>query len=247
TWTIRNTYSYRRLLNNSKAAQQLPRSRFKLRPSSLPEPDYGDILSPLTALSSSGPLNALGAGDLSKWLAVPWQTDTASCRAGYEQFTPSTPTFWPARVPNHVLTEEDYQTVMTSKDPVERWAAFHRRVNWLRNLGGGFESILRMVTEFGNLGVVERRPGPGDGEFPDTIFVESLPSTATAPRPATAAPIAVMAAHAAVPAAPEAIPIVATASSFVAPEANAAADEEFMPKIARLQINNQFKVDHRTS
>jgi hypothetical protein len=30
-----------------------------------------------------------------------------------------------------------------------------------------------MVSEFGKFGVVEARPGPGDGDFPETILVES--------------------------------------------------------------------------
>ena len=42
-------------------------------------------------------------------MAVPWQTDTASCRSGYylgygPRYDPYVPTFWPARVPNQVLT-----------------------------------------------------------------------------------------------------------------------------------------------
>lgn len=53
-----------------------------------------------------GPLYFNGPGDLTRWMAVPWQTDTASCRSGYvPEYDPYLPTFWPHRVPNHVLTE----------------------------------------------------------------------------------------------------------------------------------------------
>ncbi|MBI3269645.1 MAG: hypothetical protein HYZ53_11535 [Planctomycetes bacterium] len=165
TWVVRNRFLYR----------DAAKFRFKERPASLPEPDYGDVLVPQVALSSSGPLNALGPGDLTRWMAVPWQTDTASCRSGYEKFTAFTPTFWPARVPNQVLSEEDYRTVMNPALPLERrQAAFRNRRDWLRRLGATWlESVRRMVTEFGTLGVVEPRPGPGEGPFPAVLFVES--------------------------------------------------------------------------
>lgn len=63
----------------------LYRSKFRLRqrPPEIPEPDYGDFMTPELATSEGGPLSVSGPGDLTKWLAVPWQTDTASCRAGY--------------------------------------------------------------------------------------------------------------------------------------------------------------------
>jgi hypothetical protein len=51
-------------------------------------------------------------GGISRWMAVPWQCDTASCRSGYDKADdPYVPTFWPARVPNQVLTAEDYAIV----------------------------------------------------------------------------------------------------------------------------------------
>jgi hypothetical protein len=170
-------------------------------------------------MSSSGPLNSFGPGDLTRWMAVPWQTDTASCRAGYEGFTPSTPTFWPARVPNHILTEEDYDILMKEKDTAKRWEAFRRRQNWLRDLGRGFESIARMVTEFGLLGIVERRKGPG-GEFPDVVLVEVKPK----PKAAVAA-----AALAAAPA--SALPD----AQLGAPEANGVPGDPQFPKVKWLR------------
>jgi hypothetical protein len=215
TWVVRNLYLYRPLPPGAR----LPFLRFKVRPASLPEPDYGDVLVPQEALSSSGPLNSLGPGDLTRWMAVPWQTDTASCRAGYEQFTPSTPTFWPARVPNHVLTEDDYDKVMDGNlAPARRWEAFRRRLNWLRDLGRGFDSINRMVTEFGLLGLVERRKGPG-GEFPDVLLVEVKPKAA--PRPAALAAAA---------AAPPSLN-----GELAAPEANGVPEDRFFPKVKRLR------------
>jgi hypothetical protein len=115
-------------------------------------------------------------------MAVPWQTDTASCRAGYPgtEFPPDNyiPTFWPSRVPNTVLTEEDYQTVIDTSLPIERrMAAFYHRPNWLRSLGLNkpyVEQITKMITTFGDLGIMEKRAGATDGEFPAVMFIETL-------------------------------------------------------------------------
>ena len=144
-----------------------------------PEPDYGDTLTYDTVMSSNGPLYAQSAGDLTRWMAVPWQTDTASCRAGYDRsYDPWLPTFWPARVPNHVSTEVDYTIVMdTSKSRQERLAAFNRRASWYRILGEGYlNEVSNMIDRYGNLGVVECRDGiPNDPDFPPLMYVESKP------------------------------------------------------------------------
>jgi hypothetical protein len=162
--------------------------RIRHRLPGVPEPDYGPVLTPEIALGVEGPLYAQGPGGISRWMAVPWQTDTASCRAGYEgRYDPYIPTFWPARVPNHVLTEEDYRIVTDPGAPAEeRRAAFERRAVWLRFLTGNYlEQINQMVAEFGKLGVVEPRPGAagaeagdasgdtGEPSFPARMMVES--------------------------------------------------------------------------
>ena len=130
-----------------------------------------------SSTSSDGPLFWNGPGDITRWMAVPWQTDTASCRAGYrgwpgnplpkEIFIPS---FWPSRVPNDVLTEEDFAIVVDAQVPLdERMHAFYRRVRWLRSFdynGPYIPQITRMITEFGELGVVEARENPNAGGRP---------------------------------------------------------------------------------
>ena len=162
-----------------------------------PEPPLGQTLTPDNVVTVGGPLYAQGPGGLSRWMAVPWQTDTASCRAGYDKrYDMHLPTFWPARVPNDVLTLHDYWIVIDpSKSAAEREAAFQRRANWLRGLGPAvtfaqyLQAINNMVSDFGKLGVVEARPGvkgDGDGAFPAVIMVESqpeLPEPARAPGP----------------------------------------------------------------
>jgi L-Lysine epsilon oxidase N-terminal/L-lysine epsilon oxidase C-terminal domain len=148
------------------------------------EPSLRRVLTPEAALAVGGPLYAQGPGGLTRWMAVPWQTDTASCRAGYDkQYDVHLPTFWPARVPNDVLTLEDYLTVIDStKPPDVREAAFQRRAVWLRGLGPTdtlaeyYKAINNMVADFGKLGVVESRPGvEGEDRFPPEMLVESQP------------------------------------------------------------------------
>ena len=136
-----------------------------------------------TVIADDGPLSASGPGDISKWMAVPWQTDTASCRAGYpgtefpdDGFIPS---FWPARVPNTVLSEANYQTVIDPSQPLDRRiAAFYDRGLWYQSLGPKrpyLEQISRMVDHFSELGVMERREAPSDANFPSVMYVETLP------------------------------------------------------------------------
>ncbi len=92
-------------------------------------PDYGDSC-PGRPFAADGPLSTNGPGALTRWMAVPWQADSASCRSGYEpQIDPYLPTFWAARVPNHILTVEDYRTVMDTTQPrATRLAAFYTRL-----------------------------------------------------------------------------------------------------------------------
>ncbi|MGH8931256.1 MAG: LodA/GoxA family CTQ-dependent oxidase [Egibacteraceae bacterium] len=161
--------------------------RIRHRPAGEPEPSYGTVLTPGVALGVDGPLYAQGPGDLSRWMAVPWQTDTASCRDGYylgygPKYDPYLPTFWPARVPNHVLTLESYAIVTDSDKPLkERQVAFEQRSTWYRVLTGTYgQQINQMVTDFGELGVVEARPGvPDDPAFPSQMLVESPPGLST--------------------------------------------------------------------
>ena len=162
TWPMRIPYLYSGVY------------RIKRRTS--PEPDFGLVLTPDVAVSPTGPINGAAAGDITRWMAVPWQTDTASCLSGYSFFntSPSLPTFWPARVPNDVLSLQHYNIVMDcSKTPEERLAAFGQRLNWFRMFGSQ-SHIAEMITRFGLLGIVEEREGPTDlPGVPSRIWVES--------------------------------------------------------------------------
>jgi hypothetical protein len=86
------------------------------------------------------------------------------------------PTFWPARIPNQVLREQDYRIVMDrSRSLDERRAAFGRRHDWERFIAKPTRppTLKLMVTEWFKLGMVTARPGPGDASFPSSFKVES--------------------------------------------------------------------------
>ena len=145
------------------------------------EPDYGAVLTPDNI---GGPCSAQIAGGVTRWMAVPWQTDTASCRSGYQKsYDPYVPTFWPARVPNQVMSKQAYDTVMNPELPCsDRLAAFARRASWLRPLGNvSYEDqINNLIANISQMGVVEVRPGPKDvAYFPAQLQVEQLPVPAT--------------------------------------------------------------------
>ena len=143
------------------------------------EPEYGAALIQDTLSLPNGPLAAQVPGGITRWMALPWQTDTASCRSGYlKSYDPYLPTFWPARVPNQVMTREDYEIVMDEKRSIgERMAAFANRAAWIRPLGtkSYTDQINNMVEHYGEMGVVEVREGPTNSpEFPPVMEVEQL-------------------------------------------------------------------------
>ncbi|KUL46072.1 hypothetical protein ADL22_11230 [Streptomyces sp. NRRL F-4489] len=159
-----------------------------------PEPDYGDTLTSAVLQRKDGPLYAQGPGDLTRWMAAPWQCDTASCRFGYQsrsgfgpRYSPFLPTFWPAQMPNHVLKKADFTTVNTKPsggDDTARRKAFENRAVWLRGLkGSDFNTQRRqMIDDWYKFGIVEiHEYTVGDNKFPKYIQVESEPGYPPAP------------------------------------------------------------------
>jgi hypothetical protein len=125
----------------------------------------------------NGPLWQQQAAGLTRWMAVPWQTDTASCLGGYDKsYDPYAPTFWPARVPNEVVSRASYNIIMNDKESIDvRKAAFAKRARWIAPIENPnyVIQINNMVSEFGKLGVVEALAGPTDTDaFPSMIEVE---------------------------------------------------------------------------
>ena len=171
TWTMRHPSLYSDFL------------RIKRRGKDSPERDYGDILTPDEALSEDGPLYAQTPGGLSRWMAVPWQGDTARCRSGYDKdFHPYMPSFWPAKVPNEVLSEANYNIYFDDRaahSGTQRKDAFQTRDYWQRGFlleGLDNEAVMQMTVErFDELGIVQRRPASNkDRALRDSVFVEQL-------------------------------------------------------------------------
>ncbi len=156
TWTVRSKALYL--------------AAFRFKHAAMPEPSYGPVMTPEIALGPGGPLGPQPPGGITRWMAVPWQTDAASCRSGYvPEYDPHLPTFWPARVPNQVLSRKHYDIVMDATRPLaDRRAAFAKRSAWTRRFDGRNyeESINNLARDIDLPGVVELLPGPTDPGFP---------------------------------------------------------------------------------
>ena len=147
---------------------------------------YGSTMNSDVLTLSAGPL--LGGqvpGGITRWMAVPWQTDTASCRDGYTtSYDPYLPTFWPARVPNNILSEERYrETIDPNLAEETRREAFAYRYFWLDDLPLDGEAptqknqINSMVKYFDKLAIVQHRPGVKDNpNFPSEMQIGIIPS-----------------------------------------------------------------------
>lgn len=146
-----------------------------------PRDDYGPFLTPEIALGSNGPVAASGPGTLTRWLGIPWQTDEASCLSGYNTSTYlSLPSFWAARVPNQVLSQESYGRVLDPSLPdVQKLKHLSYRQFWLRDLNasGGYEArINNMVAKWHLVGIIAEQPVPrGNPEpgWPGSYWVET--------------------------------------------------------------------------
>lgn len=170
TWPIRHSTMYR--------------APFRIKEASTVDiaPPKGTTLDKIGALEPGGPLYAQSAGGLTRWMAMPWQGDTSRCRAGYDpDVLMDVPAFWPARVPNHILTEADYKTAMDKTKAVAvRDAAYQNRVKWWDLLPDsesltkeGKEKYMQyMVDNFHKMYIVEALPNTDTAsKYPKTIYV----------------------------------------------------------------------------
>ena len=142
--------------------------------------DYGPLLSPAIALGPDGPCSKSGPGSLTRWLGVPWQTDEASCLSGYDTSTYlPLPSFWAARVPNQVLSEDSYERMQDqSVNIAQRLKHLDYRQDWLRDFGVKYEKKINlMIAEWHELGIitqiikdVEKNK---DGFLPDEAWRET--------------------------------------------------------------------------
>lgn len=165
---------------------------FRIKRRANQEEDFGVAISQDIVLADGGPLDGSSPGDITKWMAVPWQSDTSSCLSGYRTFSGEyLPTFWPARVPNDVLTEEDYNELQKSgQDPVAQLDYFNpaRRKKWLRGYifkndgsplySGSIQSrikgVEKFVAEWGKIGILTKKEIPSPPPYlPKEVWVET--------------------------------------------------------------------------
>ena len=121
-------------------------------------------------------------------MGLPWQADSGMCRSNYvPDYDLYLPTFWPARVPNQVLTEPNYDIVVDANQPMERrLAAFDERMRWEQPLAAPTPAgeMAAMVRLFGDMGLVETRPGVvGDANFPEEMMVATFGPAIVPPPP----------------------------------------------------------------
>jgi len=180
TWPMRNAIVYR---------DDTP---FRIKRRQNAQEDFGIAISPEIALAKGGPLDGSSPGDITKWMAVPWQSDTSSCLSAYRAFSGEyLPTFWPARVPNDVLTREDYETLVDPHASEEKKvAAFSpaSRKKWLRGyiyndkgqvIGGSsiadrIKGVEKFTREWHEIGIVVQTDLDADpGLFPKQVWVET--------------------------------------------------------------------------
>jgi hypothetical protein len=135
--------------------------------------DFGPELTAEICLGPGGPLSETGAGALTRWMGVPWQTDGGSCSSGGE-YTPtyylSVPSFWGARVPNDVLPQAAYERLKASGgSSAQRAKHLDHRVDWYRllNPSSGYARAQAMIVQWPNLGIIEPANPPlgYDGAF----------------------------------------------------------------------------------
>jgi len=176
TWPMRNAIMYQkgkpfRIARRKKAKE-----------------DWGVAIDHDIAFSKGGPLEGSSPGDITKWMAVPWQTDTSSCLSAYNSFSGEyLPTFWPARVPNDVLTEDSYEFINGKKGTKEKKiTAFSpaARKKWLRGFIYDDEGkplpdrlskgITKFTEEWYDVGIVLKKPLDADPDlFPREVWVET--------------------------------------------------------------------------
>ncbi|PON12871.1 hypothetical protein C2W62_37345 [Candidatus Entotheonella serta] len=56
---------------------------FRIKRRAQAQEDYGIAISQAIVLAEGGPLDGSSPGDITKWMAVPWQSDTSSCLSAY--------------------------------------------------------------------------------------------------------------------------------------------------------------------
>ena len=144
--------------------------------------DFGEALSPAACLAAGGPFDGVAAGALTRFLGVPWQTDSTSCNSDAD-YSPSEflsmPTFWGARMPDQVLSEASFARIVDIESidkaglRLQAIKHFSLRADWLRDIRSVdyYSRLKNMVEEWALLGMVLPVPTTPDG-FPAEMRVE---------------------------------------------------------------------------
>lgn len=144
--------------------------------------DFGASLSPVKCLAPGGPYDGIAAGALTRFLGVPWQTDSASCNSNGD-YSPSEflsmPTYWGARMPDQVLSEASFARIVDIEKIDKQGLRFQAikhfslRSDWLRDIrSSNYLGRIKLMTEqWALLGVVLPVPTTPDG-FPSDMRVE---------------------------------------------------------------------------
>jgi len=175
TWPMRHGIMYNK------------KEPFRIKRRKRAKEDFGVAISPKIVLSKGGPLDGSSPGDLTKWMAVPWQSDTSSCLSAYKSYGGEyMPTFWPARVPNDVFTEESYKLIKDTKVGNEiKIQAFGpaSRKKWLRGyiydedgnvVPDKMVGVTKFVTDWYKVGILVKKPlDVNPNLFPKQVWVET--------------------------------------------------------------------------
>ncbi|GAA2822830.1 LodA/GoxA family CTQ-dependent oxidase [Kitasatospora sp. CM 4170] len=104
----------------------------------------------------------LAAGDISKYMAVPWQADFFLCNTHW----------WPAARPDEVLPEPEHDALLqVSADAFREWD------RGIADGGGSVKGMNEMVSHWGTLGFIVARTAPDGGE----VLVETERSSPDPP------------------------------------------------------------------
>lgn len=165
--------------------QSIWKSPYRLKLVSLDAPakqNFGASLSPEACLAKGGPYDGIAAGALTRFLGVPWQTDSASCNSNGD-YSPSEflsmPTYWGARMPDQVLSEESFARIVDIEKIDKQGLRFQAikhfslRSDWLRDIRDldYYARIRRMTEQWALLGMALPVPATPDG-FPADMRVE---------------------------------------------------------------------------
>ncbi|MEO0666500.1 MAG: CTQ-dependent glycine oxidase GoxA [Pseudomonadota bacterium] len=140
--------------------------------------NLGRLLTPEIAFNGFGdtppPIGPQMAGDLTRWMGLPWQCDAFSCQQVLMQQNYPTAVWWPALLPIDVLPEAYYSAGLDETLPQEERDRFMAsRVNWTRGVAGiGYhanasywDGITNMITVWERMGFVVRMPSPAGDVF----------------------------------------------------------------------------------